>query len=273
MDPLLTSPTGCLISLTEDSTTLSWIVMALLLGNGGIWGTAMIDFITFASSTFEFISIKIWGLTHQYNDNPFFLFLYVCLFLRSNQNCGQIDLLLPNAPIYDLKNVIHPIVFLDPSLLEFNNVHLIFIYLSILKCFFLRELFTRCEWLNIWRSLRSIGATVFPWDFARQYISVSPRNLTLLVMARRRRSSNVVQLSLQVRRSVQKLSVIKTPLFQSILQFLTLFKRGEGGGGVKPMFKKNCRFRNSLTNAQCPRKGLESFNKCSKGREGGSKAF
>ena len=76
---LLTSPTGCLISLTEESTTLSWIVMALHLGNGGIWGTAMIDFITFASSTFEFISIKIWGRTHQYNGNPFFYF-YMCVY-------------------------------------------------------------------------------------------------------------------------------------------------------------------------------------------------
>ena len=79
------------------------------------------------------------------------------------------------------------------SYLEFNNVQLTLFYFSILKCrFSRRELFTRCEWLNIWRSLQSIGATVFPWDFARQYISVSPRNLTLLVMARRRRSSNAV---------------------------------------------------------------------------------
>ena len=111
--------------------------------------------------------------------------------------------------------IIYPIVFTDPSVIR---VHLRIFYLSILKCFFRRELFTRCEWLNIWRSLRSIGATVFPWDFARQYISVSPHNLTLLVMARRRRSSNVVQLSLQVGRSVQKLSVVKTPFLQPMIR-------------------------------------------------------
>ena len=33
-----------------------------------------------------------------------------------------------------------------------------------------------------------------------------------------------------------------------IMQFLTWFKRGAGGLRVKPMFKKNCRIRNSLTN-------------------------
>ena len=40
MGPPLTSPTGCLVSLMEDSTTHSWTAMIQLLDSGGIWSTA-----------------------------------------------------------------------------------------------------------------------------------------------------------------------------------------------------------------------------------------
>ena len=40
MGPPLTSPTGCLVSLMEDSTTHSWIAMIQLQDSGGIWSTA-----------------------------------------------------------------------------------------------------------------------------------------------------------------------------------------------------------------------------------------
>ena len=134
------------------------------------------------------MSIKIWSRKHQYNDKLLFYF-YMCVYSWDETRIVVELTCFSQMP----PSIIHPIVFTDPSVIRVQQRSTNIILFLHFKVFFSRrELFTRCEWLNIWRSLRSIGATVFPWDFARQYISVSPRNLTLLVMARRRRSSNAV---------------------------------------------------------------------------------